>query len=122
VDARFVDEDLSDDDRRVDHADEAAQHAAAVAAAVRAERAAARASAAKAKEEEDAKVRAEQLARMTPKEQMMETVGFIRFGSSKGKRVTSNFEGAARGAAHQPLKREYRQYMHRKGGFNQGLD
>lgn len=113
---------MEDEEKGDDAEDEAARHAAAVAAAVRAERAAARASVARAKEEEAAQRRAEQVARMTPKEQMMEIVGFTRFGSTKGKKVSSNFDGAARGAAHKPLQREYRQYMHRKGGFNRELD
>lgn len=43
------------------------------------------------------------------------------FDSTKGTHVADNDTGAARGAVRKVLKREYRQYMHRKGGFNRPL-
>ena len=49
-------------------------------------------------------------------------MGFASFGSSHGERVADNHTGAARGAVARVLHREYRQYMHRKGGFNRELD
>ncbi|XP_033231965.1 U4/U6.U5 small nuclear ribonucleoprotein 27 kDa protein isoform X1 [Belonocnema kinseyi] len=55
----------------------------------------------------------------TPEEQdMMRLMGFCGFDSTKGKRV----EGNDVGAVHVILKRKYRQYMNRKGGFNRPLD
>lgn len=55
----------------------------------------------------------------TPEEQdMMRLMGFCGFNSTKGKKV----EGNDLGAVHVILKRKYRQYMNRKGGFNRPLD
>lgn len=55
----------------------------------------------------------------TPDEQfMMKTMGFCGFDTTKGKKV----EGNDAGAVHVILKRKYRQYMNRKGGFNRPLD
>lgn len=55
----------------------------------------------------------------SPEEQeMMMTMGFCGFDSTKGKKV----EGNDSGAVHVILKRKYRQYMNRKGGFNRPLD
>ncbi|KAF7993167.1 hypothetical protein HCN44_006227 [Aphidius gifuensis] len=55
----------------------------------------------------------------SPEEQeMMMTMGFCGFDSTKGKKVDGNDAGAV----HVILKRKYRQYMNRKGGFNRPLD
>jgi U4/U6.U5 tri-snRNP-associated protein 3 len=55
----------------------------------------------------------------TPEEQqMMRIMGFCGFDTTKGKKV----EGNDAGAVHVILKRKYRQYMNRKGGFNRPLD
>ncbi|XP_014472321.1 PREDICTED: U4/U6.U5 small nuclear ribonucleoprotein 27 kDa protein [Dinoponera quadriceps] len=55
----------------------------------------------------------------TPEEQeMMRIMGFCDFDTTKGKKV----EGNDVGAVHVILKRKYRQYMNRKGGFNRPLD
>uniref|UniRef100_A0A023FA68 U4/U6.U5 small nuclear ribonucleoprotein 27 kDa protein n=2 Tax=Triatoma infestans TaxID=30076 RepID=A0A023FA68_TRIIF len=55
----------------------------------------------------------------TPDEQeMMKLMGFCGFDSTKGKKVSNNDTGAV----HVILKRKYRQYMNRKGGFNRPLD
>uniref|UniRef100_A0A8D8V179 U4/U6.U5 small nuclear ribonucleoprotein 27 kDa protein n=1 Tax=Cacopsylla melanoneura TaxID=428564 RepID=A0A8D8V179_9HEMI len=55
----------------------------------------------------------------TPDEQeMMKAMGFCGFDSTKGKKVDNNDSGAV----HVILKRKYRQYMNRKGGFNRPLD
>lgn len=49
---------------------------------------------------------------------MMKTMGFCGFDTTKGKKVDGNDSGAV----HVILKRKYRQYMNRKGGFNRPLD
>lgn len=55
----------------------------------------------------------------TPEEQeMLKTMGFCGFDTTKGKKV----EGNNVGDVHVILKRKYRQYMNRKGGFNRPLD
>ncbi|XP_075989304.1 U4/U6.U5 small nuclear ribonucleoprotein 27 kDa protein yantar [Anticarsia gemmatalis] len=55
----------------------------------------------------------------TPEEQeMLKIMGFCGFDSTKGKKVEDNVEGDV----HVVLKRKYRQYMNRKGGFNRPLD
>lgn len=55
----------------------------------------------------------------TPEEQeMLKTMGFCGFDTTKGKKV----EGNNVGEVHVILKRKYRQYMNRKGGFNRPLD
>lgn len=55
----------------------------------------------------------------SPEEQeMMKTMGFCGFDTTKGKKV----EGNNVGEVHVILKRKYRQYMNRKGGFNRPLD
>lgn len=55
----------------------------------------------------------------SPDEQeMMKAMGFCGFDSTKGKKV----EGNDAGEVHVILKRKYRQYMNRKGGFNRPLD
>jgi U4/U6.U5 tri-snRNP-associated protein 3 len=54
-------------------------------------------------------------------DEMAAMLGFSGFGSSKGKKVSSNEVGAAVGAIAAPGKREYRQYMNRTGGFNRSL-
>ncbi|XP_053693191.1 U4/U6.U5 small nuclear ribonucleoprotein 27 kDa protein [Sabethes cyaneus] len=55
----------------------------------------------------------------TPDEQeMLKTMGFCGFDTTKGKKV----EGNNVGEVHVILKRKYRQYMNRKGGFNRPLD
>jgi U4/U6.U5 tri-snRNP-associated protein 3 len=60
---------------------------------------------------------------MTEEEAMAAMMGFSSFDSSHGKEVEDNSHSAARGAvAKVALKREYRQYMNRKGGFNRPLN
>lgn len=55
----------------------------------------------------------------SPEEQeMMKLMGFCAFDTTKGKKIDNNDEGAV----HVILKRKYRQYMNRKGGFNRPLD
>lgn len=49
---------------------------------------------------------------------MMKTMGFCTFDTTKNKKVTGNDVGDV----HVILKRKYRQYMNRKGGFNRPLD
>lgn len=51
-------------------------------------------------------------------QEMMKLMGFCSFDTTKGKKV----EGNDVGAVHVILKRKYRQYMNRKGGFNRPLD
>lgn len=55
----------------------------------------------------------------SPDEQeIMRTMGFCGFDSTKNKKVDGNQVGEV----HVILKRKYRQYMNRKGGFNRPLD
>ncbi|CAH2241641.1 U4/U6.U5 small nuclear ribonucleoprotein 27 kDa protein-like [Pararge aegeria] len=55
----------------------------------------------------------------TPEEQeMLKVMGFCGFDTTKGKKIDGNVEGDV----HVVLKRKYRQYMNRKGGFNRPLD
>lgn len=55
----------------------------------------------------------------TPEEQeMLKVMGFCGFDTTKGKKVEDNVQGEV----HVVLKRKYRQYMNRKGGFNRPLD
>ncbi|GLV38046.1 yantar [Carabus blaptoides fortunei] len=64
-------------------------------------------------------VTAADLEGKSPDEQeMMRMMGFCNFDTTKGKKV----EGNDVGAVHVILKRKYRQYMNRKGGFNRPLD
>merc|ERR1712226_516505 len=49
---------------------------------------------------------------------MMRVMGFGSFDSTKNKKVKGNNAGAV----HVLVKRKYRQYMNRKGGFNRPLD
>ena len=49
---------------------------------------------------------------------MMKLMGIDGFGSTKGQKVKGNNAGAV----HNVVKRKYRQYMNRKGGFNRPLD
>lgn len=49
---------------------------------------------------------------------MMKMMGFCQFNTSKNKKTEGNEDGAV----HVILKRKYRQYMNRKGGFNRPLD
>lgn len=49
---------------------------------------------------------------------MLRTMGFCSFDTTKHKKV----EGNNVGEVHVILKRKYRQYMNRKGGFNRPLD
>lgn len=59
------------------------------------------------------------LAGKSPDEQeMMKAMGFCGFDSTKNKKVDGNDVGDV----HVILKRKYRQYMNRKGGFNRPLD
>ncbi|KAF6022324.1 hypothetical protein EB796_019361 [Bugula neritina] len=69
--------------------------------------------------EEKKKFTAEDFAGKTEDEiEMMKLMGFGGFNSTKGKKV----EGNDAGAVHVKLKRNYRQYMNRRGGFNRPLD
>jgi len=64
-------------------------------------------------------VTAEDLMDKTDEEaEMMKLMGFGNFDSTKGKHVPGNDVSAV----HVVLKRKYRQYMNRKGGFNRPLD
>jgi len=49
---------------------------------------------------------------------MMRVMGFGSFDTTKNKKVKGNNAGAV----HVLVKRKYRQYMNRKGGFNRPLD
>jgi len=49
---------------------------------------------------------------------MKELMGFGSFHTTKGKKVDGNNVGAV----NVPVKRKYRQYMNRRGGFNRPLD
>lgn len=51
-------------------------------------------------------------------QEMLKVMGFCGFDTTKGKKVEDNIEGDV----HVVLKRKYRQYMNRKGGFNRPLD
>uniref|UniRef100_A0A8C4NEB9 U4/U6.U5 small nuclear ribonucleoprotein 27 kDa protein n=2 Tax=Eptatretus burgeri TaxID=7764 RepID=A0A8C4NEB9_EPTBU len=51
--------------------------------------------------------------------EMMKLMGFGSFATTKGKRVDGSSNAHAVNIA---LKRKYRQYMNRKGGFNRPLD
>ncbi|XP_028132820.1 U4/U6.U5 small nuclear ribonucleoprotein 27 kDa protein [Diabrotica virgifera virgifera] len=51
-------------------------------------------------------------------QEMMKLMGFCNFDTTKGKKVNGNDVGDV----HVILKRKYRQYMNRKGGFNRPLD
>ncbi|KZS01219.1 Uncharacterized protein APZ42_002188, partial [Daphnia magna] len=53
--------------------------------------------------------------------EMMKLMGFGSFDSTKGKHVQGN-EEPLHGTVQVVLKRKYRQYMNRKGGFNRPLD
>eukprot|EP00092_Neocalanus_flemingeri_P002891 GFUD01003093.1.p1 GENE.GFUD01003093.1~~GFUD01003093.1.p1 ORF type:complete len:142 (-),score=63.68 GFUD01003093.1:197-622(-) len=50
--------------------------------------------------------------------EMMKIMGFAGFDTTKNKKVTDNVHGDV----HVLVKRKYRQYMNRKGGFNRPLD
>lgn len=50
--------------------------------------------------------------------EMMRTMGFCNFGTTKGKHVIGNSIYVANIAK----QRKYRQYMNRRGGFNRPLD
>jgi len=50
--------------------------------------------------------------------EMMKIMGFGGFTTTKNKKV----EGNEVGNVHVAVKRKYRQYMNRKGGFNRPLD
>lgn len=54
-------------------------------------------------------------------EALQAVMGFSSFTSTKGKHCEDNDKTAARGAVSRVLKRQYRQYMNRKGGFNRPL-
>jgi U4/U6.U5 tri-snRNP-associated protein 3 len=62
------------------------------------------------------------LAHLSEEDQMKLLLGFGDFDSTKGKLVDENLKGPAVGAARHETKREYRQYMNRRGGFNRPLD
>lgn len=50
-----------------------------------------------------------------------EVLGFASFGTSKNKKIDENHKSAAKGAKAKVIKRTYRQYMNRPGGFNRPL-
>ena len=50
--------------------------------------------------------------------EMMKIMGFAGFDTTKNKKVSDNVHGNV----HVLVKRKYRQYMNRKGGFNRPLD
>jgi len=50
--------------------------------------------------------------------EMMKIMGFSGFSTTKNKKVNDNVHGDV----HVLVKRKYRQYMNRKGGFNRPLD
>ncbi|KAG6583208.1 U4/U6.U5 small nuclear ribonucleoprotein 27 kDa protein [Phytophthora cinnamomi] len=62
------------------------------------------------------------LSHLSEEEQMQMLLGFGGFDSTKGKAVEENVKSAAVGTARRENKREYRQYMNRRGGFNRPLD
>ncbi|XP_030379982.1 U4/U6.U5 small nuclear ribonucleoprotein 27 kDa protein isoform X2 [Scaptodrosophila lebanonensis] len=65
------------------------------------------------------KINEAELKGKSPEEvEMLKTMGFCTFDSTKNKKV----EGNDVGEVHVILKRKYRQYMNRKGGFNRPLD
>merc|ERR1711860_276439 len=67
----------------------------------------------------ETKLSAEDLVGKTEEEiDMMKMMGFNGFNTSKGKKVKGNDVGDV----HVAVKRKYRQYMNRKGGFNSPLD
>lgn len=51
--------------------------------------------------------------------EMMKTMGFASFDTTKGKKVDGSVNAYAINVSQ---KRKYRQYMNRKGGFNRPLD
>ncbi|KAL8174092.1 UNVERIFIED_CONTAM: U4/U6.U5 small nuclear ribonucleoprotein [Gekko kuhli] len=51
--------------------------------------------------------------------EMMKTMGFSTFDTTKGKKVEGSVNAYAINVSQ---KRKYRQYMNRKGGFNRPLD
>lgn len=53
---------------------------------------------------------------------MQALMGFGGFDSTKGKAVDENVQGVAAGGVRKENKREYRQYMNRRGGFNRPLE
>ncbi|KAG3231778.1 hypothetical protein PI124_g23129 [Phytophthora idaei] len=62
------------------------------------------------------------LSHLSEEEQMKLLLGIGGFDSTKGKAVEENLKSAAVGTARRETKREYRQYMNRRGGFNRPLD
>ncbi|CAG2170200.1 unnamed protein product [Oppiella nova] len=71
------------------------------------------------KQEKRPEITAEDLEGKSPEEiDMIKTMGFVGFDTTKGKHVKGNDISAV----HLLQKRKYRQYMNRKGGFNRPLD
>ena len=67
----------------------------------------------------EAKLTAEDITGKTEEEiDMMKVMGFGGFNTTKNKKVKGNDVGDV----HVVVKRKYRQYMNRKGGFNRPLD
>ena len=62
------------------------------------------------------------MSQLSEEEQMRLLLGFGDFDTTKGKVVEENLKSAAVGTARRDTKREYRQYMNRRGGFNRPLD
>lgn len=58
------------------------------------------------------------LEELSEEEQMKRLLGFGGFDSTKGSLVMDNVVGPAAGAVQKKGKREYRQYMNRRTGFN----
>lgn len=58
-----------------------------------------------------------QVKEKTEEDLMKEMLGFGDFSTTKGGPVQENQKGPSHGAARKANKRNYRQYMNRKGGF-----
>ncbi|XP_072177444.1 uncharacterized protein [Diadema setosum] len=70
--------------------------------------------------EERPEIDASKLEDMTEDEiEMMKVMGFASFDTTKGKHVPGSNNAFA---ANIQMKRKYRQYMNRRGGFNRPLD
>jgi len=65
---------------------------------------------------------AKETIHLSEEDQMKALLGFGGFDTTKGKQVDDNVKGAASGAVRKDTKREYRQYMNRRGGFNRPLE
>ncbi|OQR84490.1 hypothetical protein ACHHYP_20665 [Achlya hypogyna] len=57
---------------------------------------------------------------MTEEEKMMALMGFGGFNSTKGQQVVDNVAGPAAGGLRKTNKREYRQFMNKRGQISRG--